>query len=242
MRNGQSIHLWILWGVWGNLLIAYLFLPSSILTWMSTTMLWTTVCFVIAMYYYSWAMKLPMFKTNKKQSSSLAAETILPINTHTLIEGQASGTKEELLSKETLIARGAILTGEISNESDVLVEGTVIGNIKSTRSIRIGKEGKVEGTLLAEKITINGTLIGQCQAHAVKILSQGRVDGDIQAGELAIESGGTFNGNSRCSGERVTGRESKSHKKPAGEQPTSEASHQRGIESVRSNVPSKIDT
>lgn len=123
--------------------------------------------------------------------------------------------KEELSVKETLIAKGTVLTGEIINESDVLVEGTVLGNIKSTRSIRIGKEGKVEGTLIAEKITINGFLKGQCQAQAVKILSQGRLDGDIHAGELSIERGGIFNGNSQYTGEKELRHAAKGQSTPA---------------------------
>ncbi|WP_241609597.1 bactofilin family protein [Rosenbergiella australiborealis] len=110
---------------------------------------------------------------------------------------ELQGAKGERSIKETLIAKGTVLTGEISNESDVLVEGSVVGDIHSSRSIRIGQEGNVQGTLTAEKITINGYLKGRCQAVSVKILSQGRLDGDIHASELSIECGGIFNGNSQ---------------------------------------------
>lgn len=135
-----------------------------------------------------------MFKAKKKidviDSMQNEIKTQIP---------EVSQVKEERSLKETLIARGAILTGEISNESDVVIEGSVVGDIRSNRSIRIGREGKVQGTLIAEKITINGFLQGRCQAAAVTILSQGRLDGDIQAGELSIERGGIFNGNSHYS-------------------------------------------
>ena len=137
-----------------------------------------------------------MFKAKKKNEG-----LELPTQEISMVVTDASSTKEDRTVKETLIAKGTLLTGEISNEADVLIEGSVVGDIRSSRSIRIGKEGKVQGTLTAEKITINGYLQGKCHATAVKILSQGRLDGDIQASELSIERGGIFNGNSQYTAE-----------------------------------------
>ena len=139
-----------------------------------------------------------MFKAKKKTNEfdPLKNELNLSIT-------ESKPPKEERVVKETLIAKGTLLTGEISNESDVLIEGNVVGDIRSSRSIRIGREGRVQGTLTADKITINGYLQGRCEATAVKILSQGRLDGDIHAGELSIERGGIFNGNSHYTVERA---------------------------------------
>lgn len=135
-----------------------------------------------------------MFKAKKKIDGVEASKLDM-----TAPAAEVAPVTEDRAVKETLIAKGTVLTGEISNESDVLIEGSVIGDIHSSRSIRVGREGKVQGTLTAERITINGYLQGRCQAVAVKILSQGRLDGDIHASELSIERGGIFNGNSHYS-------------------------------------------
>lgn len=197
MRNDQFTLLWVLWAIWGILLITYLSPYFSLVNCVQVATLWIAICGAVAVYFRQRTKRAFMFKTKKK--IDIVDSSQIEMSTPTV---EAAQVKEERAVKETLIAKGTVLTGEISNEADVLIEGSVIGDIHSTRSIRIGREGKVQGTLTAEKITINGYLQGRCQAASVKILSQGRLDGDIQASELSIERGGIFSGNSQYSADK----------------------------------------
>ncbi|MBT0725494.1 polymer-forming cytoskeletal protein [Rosenbergiella sp. S61] len=199
MRNDQFTLLWVLWGTWAILLITYLSPHFSLVNWVQLATLWVAICSTVAIYFRPRTKRVIMFKAKKKADvfDSSKNDTSPPM-------AELAQVKEERTVKETLIAKGTILTGEISNDSDVLIEGSVIGDIHSSRSIRIGREGRVQGTLTAEKITINGYLQGRCQATAVKILCQGRLDGDIHASELSIDRGGIFNGNSQYSVEKAT--------------------------------------
>ncbi|WP_143056434.1 bactofilin family protein [Rosenbergiella nectarea] len=197
MRNDQFTLLWVLWAIWGILLITYLSPHFSFANCVQIATLWIAICSAVAVYFRQRTKRVFMFKAKKK------IDVVDPSKMAMAPTAEVAQVKEERIVKETLIAKGTVLTGEISNESDVLIEGSVIGDIHSSRSIRIGREGKVQGTLTAEKITINGYLQGRCQATAVKILSQGRLDGDIQANELSIERGGIFNGNSQYSADKT---------------------------------------
>ncbi|WP_338525784.1 polymer-forming cytoskeletal protein [Erwinia aphidicola] len=97
---------------------------------------------------------------------------------------------DDLMIKETTISLGSVLRGEITNENNITVNGTVEGNITSQKITQIGKEGSVVGTVKSAKLVINGLLKGSCHAGSVTIMSRGRVEGEIYTNELAIEKGG----------------------------------------------------
>lgn len=101
---------------------------------------------------------------------------------------------DDLMIKETTISLGSVLRGEITNENNITVNGTVEGNITSQKITQIGKEGSVVGTVKSAKLVINGLLKGSCHAGSVTIMSRGRVEGEIYTNELAIEKGGAFIG------------------------------------------------
>ncbi|QGX90258.1 hypothetical protein EFZ10_00565 [Tatumella sp. TA1] len=198
MRNDQFTLLWVLWAIWGILLIAYISPHLSLVNGILLATVWVAICVAVAVYFRQQSIRVFMFKAKKKTNEFDPIKNELNLSIT-----ESTPPKEERVIKETLIAKGTLLNGEISNESDVLIEGSVVGDIRSSRSIRIGREGRVQGTLTADKITINGYLQGRCEATAVKILSQGRLDGDIHASELSIERGGIFNGNSQYTIEKA---------------------------------------
>ncbi len=68
----------------------------------------------------------------------------------------------------TLISAGTTLKGDISSNSDLRIDGTVIGNIQSAAKIIIGGSGVVEGDIMPGN-----------QADIV-----GKVSGNIRAKEL----------------------------------------------------------
>jgi cytoskeletal protein CcmA (bactofilin family) len=80
----------------------------------------------------------------------------------------------------------------------LLVDGTVEGQIHSKGDVIIGVSGHVLGKIEAQRVYINGNLTGSVSAKEVEILSQGKLHGDLLSGDLIIEKGGRFLGNSSC--------------------------------------------
>ncbi len=95
----------------------------------------------------------------------------------------------------TLISAGTALKGDISSNSDLRIDGTVIGNIKSTAKIIIGTTGVVEGDISGNQADIVGKVSGNIRAkELLQLRGQCVVAGNLYAGKLQIEPSATFNG------------------------------------------------
>lgn len=71
------------------------------------------------------------------------------------------------------------------------------GQLRSDHAIRIGRDGKLIGTLQSESLVIAGTIEGDVYAKLVEILESGHVTGTIYCEELIIAKGGKFLGESK---------------------------------------------
>jgi cytoskeletal protein CcmA (bactofilin family) len=92
------------------------------------------------------------------------------------------------------------IKGEITGDEDVLVEGTVEGQIRINRDLRIGPGGTVKAKVEAQSVVVSGELLGDCHAsHRVEIQATGRLTGNIGAPRVVIAEGATFKGNSDMS-------------------------------------------
>jgi cytoskeletal protein CcmA (bactofilin family) len=90
--------------------------------------------------------------------------------------------------------------GEISGDEDMLVEGTVEGQIRITRDLRVGQGGVVRATVAAQSLIVSGEVVGDCEALTrVEIQSTGRLTGNIRAPKIVIAEGAMFRGNSDMS-------------------------------------------
>lgn len=100
---------------------------------------------------------------------------------------------------------GANITvkGDITGDEDLLVEGTVEGQIRVSRELRVGPRGKVRANVSAQSVVVSGELIGDCEATGrVEIQATGRLMGNIRAPKVVIAEGAVFRGNSDMSGRR----------------------------------------
>jgi len=108
------------------------------------------------------------------------------------------------------------IKGEITGDEDILVEGTVEGHVRLTRELRVGEKGVVKATVEANTITINGEVVGNCQATSrIEIQSTGRLTGDIRAPNIVIAEGAQFRGNSDMTAGRGPVKEAPKETKPA---------------------------
>ena len=99
-----------------------------------------------------------------------------------------------------VIGAKTVFKGEISGEEDVLVEGSLEGQIRITRDLRVGPGGTVKASVTAQSLIVSGEVVGDCEAMSrVEIQSTGRLTGNIRAPKIVIAEGAMFRGNSDMS-------------------------------------------
>ena len=95
----------------------------------------------------------------------------------------------------TLIGAGTTLKGDISSNTDMRIDGTVIGNIKSSAKIIIGSSGVVEGDIFGNQADIVGKVSGNIRSkELLQLRGECVVTGNLYAGKLQLEPTATFNG------------------------------------------------
>jgi cytoskeletal protein CcmA (bactofilin family) len=95
----------------------------------------------------------------------------------------------------TLVGAGTTLKGDISSNSDLRIDGTVIGNIHSSSKIIIGSSGTVEGDISCNQADITGKVAGNVRAkELLQLKGECVVTGNLYAGKLQVEPTATFNG------------------------------------------------
>jgi len=83
----------------------------------------------------------------------------------------------------------------IISRGTLQVDGEVEGDVGGAEII-IGEEGRVTGTVAAERVIVRGRISGVIRAMTVALQPSARVEGDIHHMSLVIEQGAEFDG--RC--------------------------------------------
>ena len=95
----------------------------------------------------------------------------------------------------TVISSGATFDGELSSNDDLVVCGTVHGNISVRGSLTVTATGRVYGNIKATTIVFAGYIEGALIAEqALTVMSGAQIIGDIETGNLVVEPGAGFRG------------------------------------------------
>ncbi|MGN6293503.1 MAG: bactofilin family protein [Chitinophagaceae bacterium] len=101
----------------------------------------------------------------------------------------------------TLIGAGTTLKGDISSNSDLRIDGTIIGNITSSAKVVIGANGVVEGDITGNQADIIGKVTGNIKAKdLLQLRGDSIVNGNLYAAKLQVEPSATFNGQCHMGG------------------------------------------
>lgn len=118
------------------------------------------------------------------------------------------GTRSE---EATVISRGVKIEGKLSCSGSIRLDGEVQGDISSQSTVIVGENGKVNGQINAESITIGGKVTGTIRAKDKVVLeAKANLKGDIVTKLMMVEAGAIFNGNTKMgdSGNMGTSNES----------------------------------
>lgn len=94
------------------------------------------------------------------------------------------------------IPRQAVIEGSIQYSGNVVLEGTVLGDVRCA-SILVTERGAVDGAICANSATIMGEASGFIYANQVTLKAACSVTADIFHKNLTLENGCYFEGKSR---------------------------------------------
>ncbi|MFQ5784798.1 MAG: polymer-forming cytoskeletal protein [Alphaproteobacteria bacterium] len=91
------------------------------------------------------------------------------------------------------IGAGARVVGILESDGEVVIDGTVEGEIVAPR-VSIGESGRVDGSIFAEQVYVAGSMRGPIEAMVVTVAATGRVFDHVTHNTLNIEPGGRIDG------------------------------------------------
>ena len=110
---------------------------------------------------------------------------------------------------ESIIGGGSSFTGDLTFSGQVRLDGVVEGSIRSkgdeTSQLVIGPQGVVKGDVDVPNVIAGGRIEGSLKARkTLKVLSEGRIQGDATYGSLEVMSGALVEGQLKSSGKTST--------------------------------------
>jgi cytoskeletal protein CcmA (bactofilin family) len=98
----------------------------------------------------------------------------------------------------TILGKGSEFEGKIKVEHTMRVDGKVVGDIATSDTLIIGKEGSVNGNVKTRNLVVGGKISGSAEAKEKIVLeSKAEFHGDMKTSKLVIDEGAIFDG--RCS-------------------------------------------
>jgi len=97
----------------------------------------------------------------------------------------------------TVVGANVKLTGTISDVNDIVIHGTVEGEVISDKTITITETASVKGPVTGQLVSVSGKVNGAITAHEkLELQPTADVSGSLSTKELIIKSGAIFNGKS----------------------------------------------
>lgn len=95
----------------------------------------------------------------------------------------------------TTIALGTTLNGDVECDSDMRIDGNIIGNVMCKGKVVLGPSAIVQGDMTTVNADVFGTVNGNLKTDDLTCLkAASTVNGNINTGRLQIEANAVFNG------------------------------------------------
>jgi cytoskeletal protein CcmA (bactofilin family) len=95
----------------------------------------------------------------------------------------------------SFIGPNVTVEGTITGSEAVVVEGTVRGKVNLGADLRVGTKARIEATVHARNVLIEGKLTGDVSADdRVELVASATVDGNIKAPKIIVAEGAKFRG------------------------------------------------
>ena len=97
-----------------------------------------------------------------------------------------------MADNQSIIGRGAIFKGKITNASTIEINGRVEADIRSDK-VTLGKHASLEGSIISELVVISGNYQGKIKADSVWLTDSSVITGEINYKSLQMDRGAALN-------------------------------------------------
>ncbi|HUR80598.1 MAG TPA: polymer-forming cytoskeletal protein [Thermoanaerobaculia bacterium] len=95
----------------------------------------------------------------------------------------------------TFLGANITIEGTLGGSEPVVIEGAVKGHVKLSGDLLVGTKARLEATVHARNITIEGRVTGDISAdERVELIASASVDGNIKAPKIVVAEGAHFRG------------------------------------------------
>lgn len=102
------------------------------------------------------------------------------------------------------IVSGTKLEGTVNANSDIRIDGELIGKLFCKGRVIIGPSGMVDGEVDCQNAIIEGSFTGILKvAELLNVKETATISGDIKTDKINIQSGASFNGNCIMGGQSI---------------------------------------
>jgi cytoskeletal protein CcmA (bactofilin family) len=143
-----------------------------------------------------------MFKSKASEKDQSAATNVVEVVEKTVQQQdfveQPPRRREPTADAVTrsCIGSGMAIVGNIECDGPAQVFGRIKGELRAS-DLLIGDGAEIEGSIIAQEVTVCGSVKGTIRAVRVKLQNGGSVEGDIFHRSLSIEENSLFEGSSR---------------------------------------------
>lgn len=110
-------------------------------------------------------------------------------------DSRHGGPTRELSDVVSVVAPGMTILGDVMCDGTVRVEGKIEGSIKATKSVVVGKDGRVTGDIETQDVVVAGTVVGTVAgASRVELQETCKIEGDIRSRRVKLDEGGRIEG------------------------------------------------
>ncbi len=96
---------------------------------------------------------------------------------------------------DTIVGQGTVFEGNITIDGSARIDGKFKGKIEAKGTVVVGKNGKVEGDVIAKNAVIGGEVKGTIKVQdRVEFETGARFDGEVYCKTLVVQEGVTFDG------------------------------------------------
>lgn len=93
------------------------------------------------------------------------------------------------------ITNGTTITGDITSNNDIRIDGVLIGNLVTKGKLVVGQSGEIKGEITCSNSDVEGMIEGKIiVSELLKLSATSKVIGDVVTNKLAIEAGAIFTG------------------------------------------------
>ena len=94
------------------------------------------------------------------------------------------------------IGRSLVITGEVTSQEDLLIEGRIHGQLLvRAATVTIGEQAHLQAEVRAARVVVKGSVRGTVSAsERIELAVTARVEGSLSANRVVIADGARFNG------------------------------------------------